>query len=250
MAEAGGWIEFSQPCPDARLKLYCFPYAGGAAQAYRLWHREIPPDVQVCPIQPPGRWSRLREPPLRRMEPLVQAVTDALVPTMDRPFALFGHSLGGLVAFEVARALRRRGGPFPEHLFVSGRRAPHLGNPHAPMDGSSDDEFVRLMQDRYGGIPEEVLASRELLQILLPAIRADMEVYDHYSFVDEPPLELPVTVYGGEADRTTPRAELELWSGQTTGAFRLQTFPGGHFFLATAKEAFFADLLQELRKTR
>jgi surfactin synthase thioesterase subunit len=246
MAAAGGWIEFAQPRSEARLKLFCFPFAGGAAQTFRLWHEDLPAEIQVCPIQLPGRWTRLREPPFMAMKPLVEAVVEALLPELDRPFALYGHSLGALVAFETARMLRSRGGPRAEHLVVSSRRAPHLPNLLGPIYDLPDEAFVVQMRKRYDGIPREVLASPELLEILLPAIKADMSVYDTYRYMEDPPLECPITVFGGRDDATAPLTDLQEWEAQTASECVVQIFPGGHFFIADSKDAFFGELSRAL----
>lgn len=238
------WIGFRQPQPNARARLFCFPHAGGAAQLFRTWQDDLPEEVEVCAIQPPGRWTRLREPPIARVIDLVDAAAPALRPLMDMPFLLFGHSLGAVVAFELARRLPRE--PSLVGLLVSSRRAPQLPIPYRPIHHLPDTEFVREMCQQYGGIPEEVLETPELLELLLPALRADMEAFETYSYSPAPPLECPIRCYGGLDDRVVSANDLEQWAEQTVVSCSVRMFPGGHFFINTVKDRFLATLWQDL----
>jgi medium-chain acyl-[acyl-carrier-protein] hydrolase len=241
---AAGWILRTRVQPRARLRLFCFPYAGGAASAYRSWAETLPSEVDVCAIQLPGRGSRFREAPFRRAADLVPTVADALRPYLDVPFALFGHSMGALVVFELVRELRRRAGPVPLLLAVSGHEAPQRPDPDPPIAHLPDDEFLEEIRTRYDGIPEEVLAEQELLQLLLPVLRADVLLLESYVYGDEPALECALSCFGGEQDRHVGREDLEAWREQTRGPFTLRTFPGGHFFIESARD----DVLRALRE--
>src|SRR5438477_7054516 len=174
MSASTSWILKPRPRPTARVKLLCFPYAGGPASAFRSWADVLPPDVDVWPVQLPGRGSRFREPLLREPDLLVTAIADGLRPHLDQPFALFGHSMGGLIAFELSRELRRRGWPGPRLLAVSGHEAPQRPDPDPPIAHLSDDLFLHEIRTRYDGIPDEVFAEKELLAVLLPVLRADV----------------------------------------------------------------------------
>jgi len=253
MPDLKPWIECHRPNPNGRLRLFCFPYAGGPAQSFRKWQDQLPGSVEVCPIQLPGRWSRLREAPFRRIDRLVQAAAEALRPHMSMPFALFGHSLGALIAFEMARHLRRAGASEPLQLFVSARRAPQLPRASSPIFALPDHEFIEQMRLRYSGIPQEVLDAPDLLELLLPAMRADMEVFDTYQYVPGAPLGCPISVFGGATDPTVGREQLEAWRDQTTAAFSLRILPGGHFFLHSAADLLLVELsgaLERLDPTR
>jgi len=229
----------------ARLRLFCFPYAGAGAAAYGKWQPQLPADIVVVPARLPGRESRLAEPPFRRMEPLVEALAEAITPYLDKPFAFFGHSMGAAVAFELACALREKGLPLPGALLVSGARAPRFRLNHTPPPAPSDEEFLRELE-RLEGIPREALADRELLQVILPALKADAELYRNYVYREKEPLSCSIHAYGGAADPNVRPEHLEAWATHTTAGFTLRLFEGGHFFIETARaellDAVAADL--------
>jgi medium-chain acyl-[acyl-carrier-protein] hydrolase len=229
------------------LRLFCFPYAGGAASAYRLWSAGLAPEVEVCPVQLPGRGSRFRETPFRDAKDLVVAAADGLRPMMDVPFALFGHSMGAVVAFELSRELRRRAWPGPVLLAVSGRQAPPRPSPLPDFGHLPDPEFLREVRGRYDGIPAEVLAEEELLQLLLPVLRADILALETYPYTPEPPLDCPISCFGGEEDRHVSRDDLEAWAVHTRAGSKVRIFPGGHFFIDSAREAVWRALRDDLR---
>jgi len=219
-----------QPTPGALMRLFCFPYAGGGIAVFRGWDRMLPPEVEVCAVELPGRGRRMRERPYRRLAALVEEVTWLLEPYLDRPFALFGHSMGALIAFETVRALRRTGAPMPVRLLVSGAGVPQNWRRRRALHGLSDAALVEALRD-LEGTPSGILASQELLDLLLPIVRADFELIETHVYGPEPPLECPITAFGGVSDRFVGRASLESWREQTTGEFVLRMLPGGHFFL-------------------
>lgn len=219
------------PQPGPRLRIFCLPYAGGGASIYRPWVRHLPPEVQVCPIQLPGREERLNETPFVQTSPLVENAAEALSPHLDVPYVLFGHSLGALLAFELARELRRLGLPAPRHLFVSAARAPHLAPRERAIHALPEGEFVAELCRRYGGMPPAVLQSAELMAMLLPILRADLAVLETYLHGIEPPLECPVGAFTGTEDPHVRREEVAAWREHTSGGFTLQLLPGGHLYL-------------------
>jgi len=231
----------------ARLRLICFPYAGVGASAYRLWSRELPPDMEIAAIQPPGRESRFAEPAYRRIDQLAKDVIDPLLPYLDRPFAVFGHSMGAMVATEFVAALARRGAPMPVHLFVSARRALHLPDPDSPLGSLSDTEFIAEIQRRYGGIPAEVLGDRELLQLLLPGLRADIEAIESYVMSEGLQVRCPLSVFGGAQDPRASRTQLEAWRELTERPPALRIFEGDHFYLTAQRQALLAEIVRSLR---
>jgi medium-chain acyl-[acyl-carrier-protein] hydrolase len=241
------WVQVSRPDPRRRLRLFCLPYAGGAASAYRLWGGALAPEVEVCAVQLPGRGSRFRETPFRSATALVAAVADGLGPMMDVPFALFGHSMGAVVAFELARELRRRSRPGPALLIVSGRQAPPRPSPLPPFGHLPEAEFLREVCGRYDNIPDEVLAEKELLQLVLPALRADILVLETHTSQPEPPLDCPISCFGGEEDPHVSREDLEAWAAHTRAGSTMRIFPGRHFFIDTAREAVWRALREDLR---
>ncbi len=226
--------------PAARL--FCFSYAGMGASAYRLWPAALPPELDVLAIRLPGRESRLTEAPLLSIDSIVAALEPAVVPHLDLPFAFFGHSMGSVVAFELARALVRAGHPEPACLFVSGRRPPRLQDAEPPMHELPVTEFTSEVQRRYGGIPAAILEEPDLMAMLLPGLRADIKALETHVSVSGPVLSCPIVAFAGTDDRCTPNAHLDAWRDETSGSFRARRFPGGHFYLADAREAVAADI--------
>jgi medium-chain acyl-[acyl-carrier-protein] hydrolase len=235
-----------RPNPAARLRLFCLPYAGGGASVFGTWSNGLPQQVQACPIQLPGRENRLMEPPFTRLALLVQKLVGILQPYMDIPFAFFGHSMGGLICFELARELRRRHDPLPVHLFVSGRPAPQLLSQAAPMFRLPEPAFVSELRRRYNGIPDFVLQSEELTRLFLPTLRADVELIETYAYASEPPLACPITAFGGLQDSNVTRDTLAAWQDHTSSSFNLRMFPGSHFYLNESREILVRAISQEL----
>ncbi|WP_437658778.1 thioesterase II family protein [Sorangium sp. So ce1182] len=237
------WFWRPRPVARPRARLFCFPYAGANATTFRTWPADLPPDVELCVAQLPGRGPRLREASFNRIEPLIEALGQALEPS-SVPFALFGHSMGGLVAFMLCRWLRARGWPAPAHLFVSSRCAPQLPDSFPPAPELTDAYLLGRIR-RYGATPAEILAEPEVLALLLPIFRADFTLIGAYRHTPEEPLESPLTVFGGTNDTVT-RPELEGWREHTRGPFALRLFEGGHFFLHTAQAALVREVVQAM----
>jgi medium-chain acyl-[acyl-carrier-protein] hydrolase len=239
------WLWPARPRSVAACRLVCLPYAGGSAPAYRAWIAGGIAGVETTAVQLPGRGSRLLEEPFRRVEPLVQALAEVVRPLTSEPYALFGHSMGALLGFELARALRRQGLPAPRRLFVSARRAPHLPPTKRGLHRLPDDQFLDELR-RLEGTPEEFFAEPELVQLALPALRADFELCDAYAYAPEPPLACPITAIGGTADPSVSAAALDAWREHTAGEFRRHLLPGGHFYLLAADTALAGLLAREL----
>jgi medium-chain acyl-[acyl-carrier-protein] hydrolase len=214
----------------ARLRLFCFPYAGGGSSVFRCFPEHLPRGVEVCPIQLPGRESRWGEPPFTRMPRLVDSLARTLPPYFDRPFAFFGHSLGAFVAFELARELRRTKAPAPLHLFVSGARAPHIPDPAPHIHKLPDAELLQQLLD-YNGIPPAILEKDEYVQLFFPILRADFELYETYAPLPPDPLDCPISAFAGLQDRKAGAAAVAAWKAHTRAAFTFHVFPGEHFFL-------------------
>lgn len=236
------WLLKHLPRPQARARLFCFPHAGVGASTYRLWPKGLPEELEVCALQTPGRENRLREPALSSLPKLVEALVPVLLPHLELPFAFFGHSMGAVLASEVARALVAAGAPSPSHLVVSGRRPPHVKGPETLMHPLPDAQFVAEISRRYGGIPPAVLQERELMALLLPGLRADITALETHQPPPRPPLACSITAFGGDEDRLTPLEHLDAWRGETRGAFRVRTFAGGHFYLDARRAEVLADL--------
>lgn len=248
-APADSWLVRMKRRSHARRRLLCVPYAGVGPSVYRRWAEALPADVEVGVLHLPGREGRLREAPFTRIEPLIDAASSALRPHLDLPFAMFGHSMGALVAFELARRFRDDRGSAPTHLFVSGRRAPHLPSRHPAITHLPDEEFVREIRRRYNGIPDEVMQHADLLALLLPGLRADLAVIEAYVHRPGRPLDCPIVAFGGVKDPEATETELVGWRQQTTGALSVRMFPGGHFFVQSAHEELMRILSEELMLT-
>lgn len=234
---------------DRPLKLLCFPPAGGSVSAFAGWSHQLPPPIVVLPIELPGHGERAGEPALAQLGALVELLTAEIVPHLCSPYALFGHSLGALIAFEVARGLRTAGALPPVAVYASGLAAPHLLDAYPSIHSAPDDQFVRELRRRTDTRWEE-LEDRRLRRYLLPVLRADVELCESYQHLSEEPLSCPLRVFGGSHDDSVRPPELVAWQQHTTGQFRLDLFTGDHSFPVTDRDAMLrvlgGDLLQLL----
>jgi len=241
------WLAYIKANPKARLRLFCFPYAGASALVFREWQAGLPDTVEVCPVELPGRGTRLTEPLATRLLPLVQAVAEALYPCLDRPFAFFGHSFGALLSFELACYLRRRHGLTPAYLFVSAHRAPQIPNPNPTIHTLPDQELIEELR-HLGGTPDAVLQEPELMELVLPIVRKDFEVCNTYIYSSELPLDCPISAFGGLEDPLLSYAELQPWVERTISLFSLHMIPGGHLFVNTSRSCLLSTLSLELQR--
>jgi medium-chain acyl-[acyl-carrier-protein] hydrolase len=239
------WFLFPRPNPAAALRLFCFHYSGGSAQVFHDWFGGLPPSVEIVAIQLPGRGRRLGEPHITRLAPLSSIVAQELLPYLDKPFVFFGHSMGALLCFETARSLRRENRRQPAHLFVSATEAPHRRSPDELLSGLPQSELVKRLRE-FNGTPMEVLQNDELLELMLPTIRADFELCDTYEYHPEPPLECPMTIYGGLGDQEVEAGRLAAWSEMTVGASEIRMFPGDHFYINSLRSIFLQTLAGDL----
>ncbi len=228
------------------MRLFCFPYAGSGAVVYRTWPNDLPPEIEMCAVQLPGRENRFREAPLRELAEVVAALAHALQPCLDLPFAFFGHSLGGLIGFELAHDLRAQQGREPAQLFISARRAPHIPEPLSPIHPLPNEEFIAQVQKRYGGIPQAILQAPDLLNAMLPMLRADFALFENYVYQKRASLNCPLTVFGGEHDQIVGRNDLAAWSEHTRGPLNLRMLEGDHFFLRGAQPIIVREISRQL----
>lgn len=241
------WRAYSRPNPQARLRLFCFPYAGGEALIFRNWAESLPSSVDVYAVQLPGRGGRMTEPLFTSLPPLIGVTVQALLPHLDKPFAFFGHSMGALISFELARLLSREKGRQPAHLFVSGRRAPQLADKERITYNLPKQEFIEELR-RLKGTPDEVIEQPELMEVMLPIVRADFKLCQTYVYSPGPPLSCPITAFGGLEDKEVTREHLEAWREQSSATFSLRMLPGDHFFLRESESMLLTILSRELSR--
>lgn len=237
-----------QARPDARLRLFCAPYAGGGASIYRQWPQALPETVEVCAVQPPGREQYIAKTPFTNLPDLVTWLGTEISPWLDRPYLLFGHSMGAFICFELARHLRLLGKPQPERLYVSGARAPHIPDPHPSMHQLNDTAFRHELH-QLEGTPDAILQHAELMELLLPLLRADFSICETYTYHDEAPLTCPLSVFGGSNDPRVPYQHLVAWRQHTQSAFQVRVLEGRHFFIHSAAQNLLNTLAQDVQQT-
>ncbi|QRO02649.1 thioesterase [Archangium violaceum] len=235
------WFPLRQPNPHTRLRVFCFPYAGGGASIYNNWGAALPASVEVCAVQLPGRERRILEQPFRRIPALLDALEPVLAPLLDKPFVFFGYSMGTRIALALTQRWQARGAPLPLGLVMAAAGAPHRDRPS--RDDLDDANFVELLRS-YEGTPPEVFAHKELLEMVLPSLRADFSVAD--TLLPATPVRCPISAWSGEEDPHVTQESLDAWGELTTEELRLRWFPGKHFFLRTVREPLLAALREEL----
>jgi medium-chain acyl-[acyl-carrier-protein] hydrolase len=231
------------------MLLFCFPYAGGSPYLFMDWKAQLQPEISVTALQLPGHGTRLPEPAHHSIETVLAEVMPQFPETDGRPFAFYGHSLGAVIALEVARQLRRMGRPQPCHLIVGGSRPPQLGPIVPHLHPLEEREFLSGVQARYSGIPAEVLNQPEILSLFLPALRADFTVYETHLHQPEAPLDLPISAFAGMDDPLVPEEIMTGWADHTSMGFDLQSLPGGHFFLQESRDALTSAIKHKLSST-
>lgn len=232
----------------AALRVFAVPCAGRGASFFYPWRAVLPEWIEIIAVQLPGREERLSDDRRMRLEDIVAALALEIQPWLDRPYIILGHSMGALIAYELARALRKLQKPSPLCLVISSRKAPTISLSEPLMHRLPDTEFVAAIQSRYNGIPQIVIDQPDLMQLLLPVLRRDIEVVETYTFRPGPPLETPLFLYGGRDDPQVSTAGLEGWRLLTTGPTFLRLFPGGHFYLQDAHALVIAELENDLRR--
>jgi len=236
------WITCPEARPEARFRLFCLPFAGGGASIYRNWSGGLGPDVEVCAIQLPGRENRISDPAISALRPLSETVAHQLALHTSKPYFFYGHSMGGLLAFEILRCFQEQGYALPLTAFIGAHRAPHLPQRRPSFTGMHDSEFIKNIS-AFGGFEPEILANRELLDFLLPTLRADFEVCDGYQYESSSPLECPLVAFSGINDPEVPPADMDPWSEHSAYALRHVSLSAGHFFLKTHRDELLAHLV-------
>ncbi|MGA8496108.1 MAG: alpha/beta fold hydrolase [Xanthobacteraceae bacterium] len=230
-SETARWFEKHPARGSSSVRLFCVPHAGGSGYPYRAWMSHLPDTVELFGVRLPGRGPRIAETAFRRMEALVTALSGAVVEHLDKPFAVLGHSMGALIAFELCARLEQRGFK-ASHLFVSATRAPHISRTGKPLHLLPRDAFVEELR-KFNGTAPELLEDESMISTFLPLLRADFELMETYPVRASAPIPCPITSLGGHGDETVTKQELEEWSRYTTRSFRCFMFPGDHFFITT-----------------
>jgi medium-chain acyl-[acyl-carrier-protein] hydrolase len=233
------------PDHQGQVRLFCFPFSGAGASIFHKWREILPPAIELFPVQLPGRENRLSEPLITDMDTLVRDSAEAILPYLGKPFAFFGHSMGALLSFELARYLQRHCKLMPVHLFMSGHAAPQVSYYESPIHDLPDAEFTKKINE-LNGTPPEVWEHPELRQLLMPILRADFTICETYSYKAGEPLPCSITAMTGLADPYLDRADLEAWQTQTINNFTVRMFPGDHFYLNQERSLLLRILAQEL----
>lgn len=239
--QSSPWI-VSRPNHNTRLRLFCFPFAGGAATQFGSWQAQLGSEIQVCAIQPPGRGGRFHEPPLTEWAPMIHALSQVISQYDDLPYAFFGHSLGGLVAFELTRTCVAANLPLPRHLFISATNAPRVAPDRPDVTRMNNDDLKARLRD-YNGTPAEILDNHELMELLLPVIRADLTLLQNYRYRVQERLSTPLSIMAGKDDSHINHQAFAAWREETSGPFYQHTFAGDHFYIQSERD----PVLQKVR---
>lgn len=240
------WVAKFSKSGAVKMRLFCFPYAGGNAQVFKAWGDQLPSTIEVCGIQPPGRSSRFTEPAFTDLEAMLGDLTAAIKPFLDKPFAFFGHSLGAAVSYELARRLQSQGFA-PQIIFPSGRTAPHMPRKKPPIHHLPEDEFVDELK-KMNGTPHEILANEELMELMVPMLRADFAMSDTYTFKPGTDLTCPMVAFGGVDDPDVDEESVRGWGEHAGGSFNYHMLPGDHFFLQGSQDQLLKLLMGYLGK--
>ena len=232
------WFLRARAAAKPKFRLFCFPNAGSGPSVFREWAERLRPDVEVVGVQLPGREGRFRDRPYTDLSALVQDLTSALQAELNLPFAFFGHSLGAFLAFEIAHAVRELTGRDPVYFFASACRAPDSVSILPEIRQLADKEFVSALNTLFGeGIPKAILEDHDFLTAILPAIRADVRLFEQYSYIARPPLNCSLSAFGGRLDKAVRVSQLEEWRMHTTGSFDCHLFEAEHFYLQSERDA-------------
>ena len=224
------WFSIFRPNPDAKLRMFCFSYAGGGTTTFRRWFHRLPSWVEIVAIRLPGREERLQDEIYTQMDTLINALQEVFLDYLDKPFVFFGHSMGALVSFNLAHSLSHANKKMPLQLFISSFKAPHRSSTTDNYHLLSDELLIQKL-DLLNGTPRWLLNDPNAMKLFLPTFRADLKVCETYLFNEKKPLDIPFHVFGGDNDLLVDQKELQFWKQHTKSDFSLQLFSGGHFYL-------------------
>ena len=237
------WILCHNGHVSSRLRMFCFPYAGSGSSVFNEWPKSILPGIELCVVKLPGRESRYNEKPYRRIDDLVKKLANEMRPLLNKPFIFFGHSIGAHISFHLARFLRRNNMHVPKHLIVSGARAPQIEsrNPDPLHYTMEDSEFIKELIE-LKGMPDDLLKNQELLDLVIPILKADIEMINTMEYKEENPLDCSISSFGGLFDERVKKEDSEAWKEQTCRDFSLAMLPGGHFFMNTHRDQLIREI--------
>ena len=241
------WI-VSEPSERDKVRIFCFPYAGGGGSVFRTWKNYFEEEIGIYPVQLPGRENRIGEKPFSNMDCLVNELIDEILRYIDRPFILFGHSLGARIAFEFSRKLRGINARCPECLIVAGSRAPEIPEPK-PLHQLEYYDFINRLK-RYSGTPKAIFENKELMDIFIPVLRADFKIDETWNFRHEAPFDFPIHIFGGKNDPGAHYDELFKWSRHTNKRFSIEMIEGGHFFINEQRDELIRHIIKIVEEKR
>jgi medium-chain acyl-[acyl-carrier-protein] hydrolase len=224
------WFVIPKPNVNADLKLICFPYAGGSASTYLPWIKNLPDNVELIIIQAPGRGTRMGELAYSDMQTLIGDLVKIIPSVLNKPYILFGHSLGSRIAFELMSQLKKLSHALPQHFIASGSRGPHHKSMKEPIYDLPDDEFIEELKG-LNGTPQAVLENKELMELFLPLLKADFEIANRYYYTEKACFDCPITVFGGEYDVDICLSKLSSWGTFFETDADVHLFPENHFFI-------------------
>jgi len=241
------WLVVPRPNPGADAQVLCLPNAGGGIAAFAGWVHRLPAAFELALVQLPGRDGRRQESSPRTIGDVADGLAAAIRSTPPRKRVFFGHSMGALIAFEAARRLAGSAHT-PSLLVAAGRRAPSLPEWRTPISHLPADEFASVVGERYGGLPDVVLADPELRDLFLPILQADLASVEGYRYLDGPRLDCPIAAYAGMEDPHAPAGDSPRWRRETSSTFLSRAFPGGHFFVQSARDQVLAALIEDYHR--
>ena len=244
--EENPWLVFLRRNPEAVLRLFCFHYAGGSASAFRNWVNYLPGSIEVIAIQLPGREGRFKEAHIQQFDKLIDVLVLSMLPYLDLPYVVFGHSLGSLKSFEWIRAIKKRKLQQPNLYIAAGRGAPQLPRREPPIAFLPEEEFVQELIKNYGEKLEPILKVKELRDLFIPQIRADYLLSETYEYKEGIKLDCPIFAFAGDEENKISEGDLHGWAAHTTNNFRARRFPGDHFFIHSAEEQVLTVINNEL----
>jgi len=240
------WLICYQKKPAAVLRMFCFHYAGGSASAYRDWANKLPTNVELIGIQLPGREGRYHETYITYFRQLVTCLVEATRPVLDKPYVVFGHSMGSLIGFEWIRELKQVGLRAPHLFFAAGRQAPQFADDDPFISALPEPEFIEELLKDYAETLANVLEHKELREVFIPQLRADFALCEDYRYLERVKLDCPIVAYAGEGEHKITEQKLSGWKDHTSMSFKSRRFSGGHFFVHGAEDVLLADIRQEL----